>query len=32
MVLLHGYIKKAQKAPPQELEVARDRKKLWLSG
>jgi phage-related protein len=31
MVLLHGYIKKAQKAPAQDLALARDRKRLWLS-
>jgi phage-related protein len=32
MALLHGYIKKAQKTPAQDLELARDRKRLWLSG
>lgn len=32
MVLLHGFIKKSQKTPPQELELARRRKNLWLEG
>jgi phage-related protein len=32
MILLHGFIKKSQKTPPQELEVARARKKQWRSG
>lgn len=32
MVLLHGFIKKAQKTPLQDLELARYRKNLWLSG
>jgi phage-related protein len=30
MALLHGFIKKSQKTPPQELAVARRRKNLWL--
>lgn len=32
MVLLHGFIKKSQKTPPQELELARRRKNQWLTG
>jgi phage-related protein len=31
MVLLHGIIKKSQKTPPQELDLARTRKNQWLS-
>lgn len=29
MVLLHGFIKKSQKAPAKELDLARKRKDLW---
>lgn len=29
--LLHGFIKKSQKTPPQELALAQRRKRLWLS-
>ncbi len=32
MALLHGFIKKAQKTPLQDLEAARARKNLWLTG
>jgi len=32
MALLHGFIKKSQKTPGHELRLARERKKLWLSG
>ena len=32
MVLLHGFIKKTQKTPVQDLDVARNRKKQWLAG
>ena len=32
MALLHGFIKKSQKTPGHELKLARERKKLWLSG
>lgn len=32
MALLHGFIKKAQKTPLQDLELARDRRNLWLNG
>ncbi len=32
MVLLHGFIKKSQKMPLQDLELARRRKKQWLTG
>ncbi len=32
MVLLHGFIKKTQKMPLQELELARRRRDLWWSG
>lgn len=31
MALLHGFIKKSQKAPPHDLELARQRRNLWLS-
>ncbi len=31
MVLLHGFIKKSQKIPQTDLNVARDRKNLWQS-
>lgn len=30
MALLHGFIKKSQKAPMQDLNLARARKKQWL--
>lgn len=32
MALLHGFVKKSQKAPVQDLELARRRKELWLHG
>lgn len=32
MALLHGFIKKSQKIPVQDLELARERKKLWQGG
>lgn len=32
MALLHGFIKKTQKIPVQELELARQRRDLWLNG
>jgi phage-related protein len=32
MALLHGFIKKSQKTPAQELDLARRRKDLWLNG
>ena len=32
MALLHGFIKKSQKTPSHELDLARTRKKLWLGG
>jgi len=32
MALLHGFIKKSQRMPPQELALARRRKNLWLMG
>ena len=32
MVLLHGFIKKAQKISLRDLELARQRKNLWISG
>ncbi len=31
MVLLHGFIKKSQKTPAKELQLARKRKNLWLN-
>jgi phage-related protein len=31
MALLHGFIKKSQKTPLQDLELARERKNLWRS-
>jgi len=30
MALLHGFIKKTQKTPVSDLELARQRRKLWL--
>jgi phage-related protein len=32
MALLHGFVKKSQKTPQQDLELARHRKNLWLNG
>lgn len=32
MALLHGFIKKSQKTPAKDLQVARYRKTRWLSG
>ena len=32
MALLHGFIKKSRKTPVKDLELARRRKNLWLSG
>lgn len=32
MALLHGFMKKTQKMPLQELELARRRRDLWWSG
>ena len=32
MALLHGFLKKSQKTPLQELELARRRKHQWLTG
>ncbi|MDE3017281.1 MAG: type II toxin-antitoxin system RelE/ParE family toxin [Pseudomonadota bacterium] len=32
MILLHGFIKQTQKTPPQELELARKRKRIHESG
>lgn len=32
MILLHGFIKKSQKTPPDELHLARQRKNLWHIG
>lgn len=32
MSLLHGFIKKSKKIPLQDLELARERKNLWLHG
>ena len=32
MILLHGFIKKSQKTPVNEIELARSRKNLWLAG
>lgn len=29
MVLLHGFVKKSQKTPQGDLELARNRKRLW---
>ena len=31
MVLLHGFIKKSQKTPRRDLNLARDRRNLWQS-
>ena len=32
MLLLHGFIKKSQKTPQRDLNLARNRKKLWQNG
>ena len=32
MALLHGFIKKSRKTPANDLELARQRKNLWLRG
>ena len=32
MILLHGFIKKSQKTPNKEIELARNRKNEWLKG
>lgn len=32
MALLHGFMKKSQKTPANELKIARNRKDLWQSG
>ena len=32
MALLHGFIKKSQKAPAKDLQLARQRRGLWLNG
>lgn len=32
MALLHGFVKKSQKTPMDDLELARKRKELWLGG
>ena len=32
MALLHGFIKKSQKTPLDDLSLSRERRKLWLSG
>lgn len=32
MALLHGFVKKSQATPQRELEVARQRRNLWLKG
>lgn len=32
MALLHGFIKKSQKTPLKDLNLARNRKDLWQSG
>lgn len=32
MALLHGFIKKSQKTPQKDLNLARNRKELWQSG
>jgi phage-related protein len=32
IALLHGFIKQTQKTPRQDLEVARERRALWLGG
>jgi phage-related protein len=32
MILLHGFIKKSQKTPQKEIELARNRKNEWFKG
>jgi phage-related protein len=32
LILLHGFIKKSQKTPQRDLNLARNRKNLWQSG
>jgi phage-related protein len=32
MALLHGFVKKSRKTPAKDLQLARQRKNLWLSG
>ena len=32
MALLHGFIKKSQKTPAKDIELAQRRKNLWLNG
>lgn len=32
MLLLHGFIKKSQKTPKRDLNLARNRRKLWQNG
>jgi phage-related protein len=32
MALLHGFIKKSQKTPAKDLQLARQRRDLWLNG
>jgi phage-related protein len=32
MALLHGFVKKSQKTPQNEMNTARDRKNLWRGG
>lgn len=32
MILLHGFIKKSQNTPKRELNLARNRRKLWQNG
>ena len=32
MALLHGYIKKSRRVPKNDLNLARNRRNLWLSG
>ncbi|MBM3241081.1 hypothetical protein FJZ31_32760 [Candidatus Poribacteria bacterium] len=32
MALLHGFIKKSQRTPQRDLNLARNRKNLWQSG
>lgn len=31
MILLHGFIKKSQKTPQKEIELARTRKNQWIN-
>jgi len=32
IALLHGFIKKSEKIPPRDLQLARERKHLWIGG